>query len=57
LKFDRLWGSMLSTVRGHLTTLEILLKERALIARRVKSSGQSEVPTNQKAVDKLKPLI
>jgi hypothetical protein len=48
---------MLSTVRGHLTTLEILLKERALIARRVKSSGQSEVPTNQKAVDKLKPLI
>jgi hypothetical protein len=38
-------------------TLDILLKERAFIARRVKSSGQSEVPTNQKAVDRLKRLI
>jgi hypothetical protein len=48
---------MLSTVRGHPTTLDILLKERALIAGRVKSSSQSEILTNQKAVDKLKRLI
>jgi hypothetical protein len=57
LKFERFWGSMLSTVRGRPTTLDILLKERALIARRVKSSGQSQIPTNQKAVDKLKRPI
>jgi hypothetical protein len=57
LKFEQVWGSMLKYSAGSFNDPGYFAKGKSYYCKKSGSNSQSRVPTDQKAVNKLKRLI